>query len=211
MLRDENPALKDVAFPDTALYGLGVGDRLAALNPLDNAAGGGGAAATSAVQQRKTLLETWINQALKLCPGDSDLLQFLGDDNSITTTEARKLGIAVVSSAPSRTVTEATAPDNPGAAEEHRKRQQELEATLAQKDAKLAEVKEKAKVSRQAANRSPGKTRTPAAARTPAALGLRCCPPPLCRVRHRSELLAADRLARAGLRAGQGGRAAVDE
>ena len=124
LLREDDPARAAVAFPDAELFGLGVGSALQnkLLGSL-SASGGGGAEAAqpSATQRRKAMLEAWIKEMLKLCPAEQVLLEFLGDDNSITAAEARKLGIEVVSSA-----RQATAEDDGDAVAEaeHRKRQQ---------------------------------------------------------------------------------------
>ena len=138
LLKDDNPALKSLPFPDRRLLGGSIGE---ALGEASAKIFGGGpfgliaprtgeqdreaddGEATPEVRRRRQLLEQWINETLELCPADCTLLEFLGDDNSVTTTEARKLGIQIVSSAPCRTVTEDSHGD-PVALAEHKQRQE---------------------------------------------------------------------------------------
>jgi hypothetical protein len=106
---DGNPALKDFPFPRQRLFGV-----------LPNSEEGEKPASV----KRKEQLAAWLTEAAAVCPGNQILLTFLADDNSVSTAHALELGIAVISSAPSRKFAGGTkkAPENEGAVAEHRQR-----------------------------------------------------------------------------------------
>ena len=141
LMVDENPALKGVPFPGEKIYNRTVADFGAVGSMLAKGATAATAAAASAgmelparladapapapaqaasaSQQRKQQLEVWLNEVIQLCPGETEVLTFLADDNSVSTAQARELGVDVVSSNPTRKMSAETAPDNKVGEQEH--------------------------------------------------------------------------------------------